>query len=248
MEKEKVEFEDVLKLYNKGLTDEEIAEVLECSHQHIKRIRLSNGLKREEAKRPNNYKYSNIEYQVILGTVLGDGHLARQHKNGGVVLSISHCERQKEYIEWKREFLKENSCEVRKEWCHDARFKNPDYVRYSFYTYSSTDLIDFYNRWYLPKKTICKEDFEKIEPLGLAIWYMDDGHKCVDGGCVLCTNSFSLEELHMVQEVLKNKFDIDTTIWESCNETYIPAKSYQKFKDLIYPYINEVKCMQYKLE
>ena len=38
-----------------------------------------------------------------------------------------------------------------------------------------------------------KDLFERIEPLGLAIWFMDDGSKEGNSGYLLCTNSFSNE-------------------------------------------------------
>ena len=60
-----------------------------------------------------------------------------------------------------------------------------------------------YNRWYNPIKHICIEDFKKINGLGLAIWYMDDGSKCKDGGGIISTNCFSLEELEQVKNERK---------------------------------------------
>lgn len=79
--------------------------------------------------------------------------------------------------------------------CHDNRFKIKDYTQPLFYTESLKCLKNFYDRWYTPKKSMCLEDFSKINPLGLAIWYMDDGYKPKYGGCCLCTQSFSKEKL-----------------------------------------------------
>ncbi len=77
---------------------------------------------------------------------------------------------------------------------------------------------------------------------------MDDGYKCKPyGGCMLCTNCFTRDELKMIQQMLKEKFDINATInCESSNLVYIPSKEFPKFKSLIEPYI--VPCMKYKIE
>ena len=241
----KINEEELINLFNQGLSDKEIANKMNYSPQHIKRTRLKLKLYRGEIKKPNNYIYNNEEYQVILGSLLGDGHLCKKFENSGVILSIKHCEKQKEYVEYKQNILKNNSCLVYKQQCYDDRFKNPNYINYGFYTYSSISLIDMYNRWYNPIKHICIEDFKKINGLGLAIWYMDDGSKCKDGGGIISTNCFSLEELEQVKNILYSKFNINIHIYNTTNTIYIPASDFNKFKILIEPYI--IPCMKYKL-
>lgn len=48
-----------------------------------------------------NMKITKYERELLLFMALGDGHL---DKRG--VLSIVHCEKQKEYIEWKYNLIK----------------------------------------------------------------------------------------------------------------------------------------------
>lgn len=43
--------------------------------------------------------------QVLIGTVLGDGSLYNDWPKQTATLSISHCEAQKEYVEWKARLL-----------------------------------------------------------------------------------------------------------------------------------------------
>ena len=108
---------------------------------------------------------------------------------------MQHCLKQKDYCLYKQQLLKRLNPKYKEIQCHDNRFKIKDYTQPLFYTESLKCLKNFYDRWYTPKKSMCLEDFSKINPLGLAIWYMDDGYKPKYGGCCLCTQSFSKEKL-----------------------------------------------------
>jgi ribosomal protein S6 len=247
IKKSELNKETIKELFNSNKSDEEIGEVLGLSSATVKKQRQSIGLLRAN-KRPNNYIYSNEEFQIILGSLLGDGSLQKTYTSGGTVFKVTHCEKQKEYIEYKWNFLKNNSSEIKEYTFHDDRRKNPDYISYTFYTKSSLSLNEMFNNWYRPNKTIYKEDLYKIEPLGIAIWYMDDGYKCKPyGGGMLCTNLFSKQELEIIQQMFKDKFDINVTINnQSNNLVYIPSSEFSKFKELIEPYV--IDSMKYKLE
>lgn len=244
--KHTIDDEIVEKLVKQGYNDEQIGKKLNRAPatiaKHRQKLRLI-----DFSKIPNNYKYSNEEFQVILGSLLGDGSLVKTHVNGGTILKISHCEQQKQYLEYKWNLLKNNSSEIKHYSFTDSRRKIPEYKQYSFYTKSSLSLNDTYYNWYRPIKTIYKEDLFKLEPLGLAIWYMDDGYKCNPyGGCMLCTNNFSKNELELIKEMFSSKFNINVTLNNKANNlVYIPSSEFSKFKDLIKPYV--IPTMQYKL-
>ena len=73
---------------------------------------------------------------------------------------------------------------------------------------------------------------------------MDDGNKPNPYGYLLCTNSFSLEDLVKIKTFFKVKFNIDTTIHKN-NLIYITAQGKKIFKKLIEPYMEA--SMLYKL-
>jgi hypothetical protein len=52
-----------------------------------------------------------------------------------------------------------------------------------------------------------------LTPLSLAYWICDDGcfHK-TQRSLILCTNSFTLEEVNLLMSVLNNKFNLQCTI------------------------------------
>lgn len=230
-------------MLQEGYNDKEIANLTGYAIATVKKHRQKLGILLQN-KRPNNYNYNDIEFQVILGSVLGDGNLCKKHKNGGTHLRITHSPKQKEYLEYKYQLLKNNSFSIRKYKFFDKRRKNPSYSEYCFYTKSSISLNDMYYNWYTPIKRIYEPDLFKIEPLGLAIWYMDDGSNCPDGGCHLCTNCFSNEDIVIIQKVLLSKFNLHTNVHKG-NIIYIPKSDFFKFKDIIKPYI--IPSMEYKL-
>jgi hypothetical protein len=91
----------------------EIAECLGYSESYIHSKRLSLNLKRSEAKKPISYNFSEEEFQVIIGSILGDGSLVQHHKNGGAVLTFNHCVEQEEYIRYKQKLLSNITSEVK---------------------------------------------------------------------------------------------------------------------------------------
>jgi hypothetical protein len=78
---------------------------------------------------------------------------------------------------------------------------------------------------------------------------MDDGYRRSDcnKGLYLCTSSFTLDEQYLLMSCLLDNFKIDTRIhWASGNaRLYIPAKSAEKFCEMVRPYTLE--SMSYKL-
>lgn len=188
------------------------------------------------------------QQEVLIGTMLGDGCL---EKNGRYArLRIDHSEQQREYVEWKYKVFQE-------------------------WTISSPTLVDYFdtrtNKTYyhcrfttlsLEVFSVYREMFyhegRKRVPLELngllksyrsiAVWYMDDGYRRSDcKGLYLCTSSFVLDEQNLLRTCLADNFKIDTKIhWAAGNaRLYIPAKTAEKFCEMIRPYM--IESMSYKL-
>lgn len=235
--------EKIPKLIQQGKTDSEIGQLLGKAPSTIKRWRQKMGFIRVR-KTSINYQPTPLEEQVLIGSLLGDGNLTRQKGNKrGTIFSVSHCLKQKEYIEFKHDILKRTSSPITLYTFNDNRF-NKQYQEYSFRLHSNTQLNKMFENWYTPKKKIYKEDLYKLEGLGLAIWYMDDGYKPKYGGCFISTNCFSFEDLEIIKKMFLEKFNIHVT-YNSKHITYIPAKEFPKFVKLIKPYI--IPSMKYKL-
>lgn len=235
--------EEFLEFYNKNLTDKQIAEELNVSEGYVvqRRNKLNLPFNIEEKE---IIPLTDTEFQVLLGTVLGDTHLYRKYTNGDCTGTCNHCLEQKELIFTKYNYLKNISKEPRLVNKYDERLKNPSYQQWYWYINANPALNELYDMFYKDKiKYINKELFEKIEPLGLAIWYMDDGSN-VRSGYILCTNAFTDEDLKIIQDVLLHKFGINTSVHKD-HSLYIKSDSKLTFKNLIEPYI--VESMKYKL-
>jgi len=164
--------------------------------------------------------------QVLIGTVLGDGHLGSPNKVNPY-FSTNCCIKDKDYIWWKYNMLK--STEM---------FKRPPYeqTHHSFgklrqvvelHSRASHSLLKYYN-WFYPNgvKRIPREILDRLQPLGLAVWFMDDGcfsiwignrrkgrkgklYKKVN----ICMGDFLYEDVELSRNYLLSKFGLDFKIY-----------------------------------
>ncbi len=233
----------LIELYNQGKSDEEIAKVFNISPKTVSRHRCRLRLV-DNSKISKDYQYTEEQFQVILGSILGDGNLLKKYKKGGTILTIAHCDAQLEYLKYKQKLLQPCISNIKRYIRCDHRRKVPKYHHNEIYTPSLLSLNVMYRNWYIPIKRIYKEDLYKIKPLGLAIWFMDDGYKIGNAG-ELCTNCFPIEDLQIIQQMFKDLYDIQVTIYTKRHLIYIPSKEFKKFVKLIQPYI--IPSMQYKI-
>lgn len=157
------------------------------------------------------------EKSIILGTLLGDGSLTRY---GALV--VSHGEKQLEYIEWKKKMLG---------WLCDSdlykRKSKGDGVYSKFPTYSLRTHSHPY--FYKLREQLYAEKIKRVAPiiesegfddLALAVWYFDDGSLNKRYGTVtLATNSFLKEDVVLLVEFLRDKFEVDAILEPRRNNT-----------------------------
>ena len=86
-----------------------------------------------------------------------------------------------------------------------------------------------------------------LNPLSLAIWFMDDGTKGPSGGYTLNTQSFSYKENEYLRSILEKKFSLIVSIHKDKKwwRLFINPKSRFLFENLIDSYIHPL--MRYKL-
>lgn len=238
-----VNYNSVIELIKQGFNMHQIAKKINCSTQIVQYIARKYNLKIIPKSRILDIEFTNDEFQVLYGTILGDTHLSHNSKN--IHGSFNHCIKQKELAEFKQQYLNRFTNQVRIVKKYDKRLKVPNYEQYYCYIKASTALNAIYDKIYNNNtKYINKELLYKLDGLGIAIWYMDDGSKPKYGGYLLCTMNFSNSDLNIIQEFFKQKFDINTTVRKD-KSLYIKANSKEKFKELIKPYI--IPSMMYKL-
>ena len=204
----------------------------------------------EELK--NKIKLSERQRSIIVGTLLGDGHLETVDKGRTYRLKITHSARQKEYIEWLYLELKNmvRTPPQRK----IKKGMNKVYEEYWFNTYSLGSLRFYGQQFYVGGEKIIPEMIGKLlDPLAIAVWFMDDGsyksnrHRTY----IIHTLSFKKKELELISEVLREKYGIKIKLHKQYYKSsikwrlYILSESAEKFKNLIEPYV--LPSLKYKL-
>ena len=191
---------------------------------------------------------SKRQKEILIGLILGDGHLEKLYTPILGRLKVEHSYKQKDYVDWLyKEFRNwvRSKPKIRSLKAWGKLRKN-----YRFSTYGHKILGEFRERFYEGKKKIVPNDIEKdITSLGLAVWYMDDGsikskkHK----GVFLNTQGFRENSVMKLQKMLGNKFGIKSTTRKEKNgkQIYLGGKSGEKFIALAKPYI--ISSMKYKI-
>ena len=171
---------------------------------------------------------------IIEGCLLGDGTM-RCKTNA--LLEINHSIKQSEYVDWKYgEFADLISTKPHK------RFGNAGRIAYRFTTRSLPELTEIYKKFYTMGKKIIPNDLI-LQPLSLAVWFMDDGCKSYRA-VYLNTQKFSVVEQNTLALLLKQQFNIRATLNKD-KQYYrlrIAVSSVGEFIELIKPYLLPMFC------
>jgi len=191
---------------------------------------------------------SKRQKEILIGLILGDGHLEKLYTPTLGRLKVEHSYKQKDYVDW---LYNEFRNWVRSE--PKAKKKNvwnKIYQNYGFLTYGHRLLGEFQEKFYREGKKIVPNDLGKdITPLGLAVWFMDDGsiksnrHK----GLFLNTQDFKKSDVRRLQRILRNKFSIPSLTRKDGKgeQIYLGGNSAEKFIEIIRFYV--IPSMEYKI-
>lgn len=186
-------------------------------------------------------KLSITQEQVLIGSILGDGCLQLSKNGKSARLQIRNCLKQSEYVDWKYLFFQEWS----------PRGVHDDTANQSVYfdTLFHKELGEWRDIFYPDGKKIIPAEINRLltSPLALAIWFMDDGNGRSESKSLrISSYSFSIVENKLLQDCLRENFQIESTIHADSKGCYlyIPAKSAVILFQLIQAHIHPT--MQYK--
>lgn len=190
-------------------------------------------------KQMRETKLTESQISVLVGSLLGDGYLDQTTR--GYSLRLHHSIRQKDYIEWKYNFLKNLVNTPPK--IYGTRI----YCRTVSHPFLKHLRELFYRNGYkiIPKKYLRK----LINPLALAVQIMDDGTNELGSGRCLKINSqsFTYEEHKFLCDLLRNEFGLKANI--NKDRTYFRIRfhkeSMAKLIEIVKPYI--LPSLFYKL-
>lgn len=192
------------------------------------------------------------EKQVLYGSLLGDGALTvKEGYSKNATFTEGHCLEQRPYLEWKAEQLVRFKPVVR-----DLNLKENIKAfkingKCQLYTSPAPILNKLYLKFYGKKKIVTRELLDELTPLGLAVWYMDDGSYVGSKNSpnsVLYTNCFSYEEHEIMQDWFKERWNIDVRILEQEKKYHylrFPVSETVKLHNIIKQHIHF--CMIYKI-
>lgn len=235
-------------LINK-LTDYKIAKKFNCTPTWIRTLRKRFKIKSIKPYERNKVQdLSSQQKEVIYGSLLGDASIkfGGREGNKNAFLSISQTNKALTEFKYKimNDFVKTGVKSYR-----DNRPKRKK--MYYFNTISHPFFTNIYNEIYKTGvKTISKQWLDKLTPLGLAMWYFDDGSITKSTHQMrISTEGFSYKEHLLMKDYFNKKWKIKVDIKKSSRPNkYIlsfRAKERNKFFKFIGAFI--IPQMQYKI-
>lgn len=176
------------------------------------------------------FHFNKQQEQVLIGSYFGDGCLIDNR------MRLVHGEKQYNYLSWKKAIL--SNLTTQNNFNINKSGYQPNNKIYCFSTNKLIYLSEFSLDYCL----------KKLDILGLAIWFMDDGSLC-NKNYSLSTCSFTLLENQLIQKTFKDKFNFKGKIKleKRCNKYYFTfnREETRTISFLIREFV--IESMQYKL-
>ncbi len=186
-----------------------------------------------------------LQKQLIISSLLGDGGLIATGGGKSFRFTVSHGSKQKDYLFWKHQTLKE-------------LVRTPPKLQqqtnaWKFNTLSSPELTEMHAQFYRGRQKIVPEIVRGIlgNPQALAIWYMDDGNLRREYGkiygCMLNSHSFTHEDNEKLSRWLYQRYGVKSVLQKNHGKyrLYFGSESWKTFCTIITPYV--VPALRYKL-
>ena len=230
-------YEEVEKLVRSNKSDKEIAKLFNVKPISVYFFRKRNNIKRDNLLINKAIEPTKRQMSIIVGSLLGDASLRKTNINP--IFSCEHGIKQLEYCKWKVAELNSLGSKL-------SIYKRKTIDRRTGIYYESAVcklpanpvLLPIYNSLYKEKrKTITKEILKNFDELSLAVMFMDDGN-CTKESINISTNCFNEEELLLLLEFFKKRFNLTFHI-NSNHSIYLLKKDFEHFKELVLPYMRQ---------
>jgi hypothetical protein len=174
---------------------------------------------------------TDVQRQVILGSILGDGCLELAPGGSNYGLSIKHGLKQEKYLLWKASLLENLVSKID----HPQERVRVRTIRHPLITTMAKDFIVD------GRKTVSGKWVSEMGPLAFAVWYLDDGNllpnrisrkgKFRKPEIRFSTNAFTGSEDEILRNELTRKVGVKTTIcsWTQKTAFGIPRPKPERF-------------------
>nr|YP_008475182.1 hypothetical protein [Candida labiduridarum]AGS44490.1 hypothetical protein [Candida labiduridarum] len=158
-----------------------------------------------------NINISDNVKEIIIGELLGDGHINLSPNNKSARLEWTFSSKSLNYVN----YLKFNKL---KSLCNDtlpSPYPKDNPIQYWFSTKYRPDILDLHKLWYkydyINNKYIkILPEYLNISPISLAHWLMGDG--TYTSSIILCSDTFSKDEVIKLINYLDKQYNIKSTI------------------------------------
>lgn len=184
---------------------------------------------------------SQIQKEILVGTLLGDGHLESSRSSVLARFKVRHTALFLEYINWIYGFWKPWTLKIP---AYDSC--NNSYILRTIY---HSELANWRKLFYEGKQKIIPNTINNLlkTPLSLAVWFMDDGNGAKGRAWLrLSTYAFGLSGNLVLQNCLMRNFGLEAKIYHDSKGNYLwfGKSTALKLYFLLKPYI--LPCMKYK--
>ncbi len=192
---------------------------------------------------------------LLIGLLLGDGTISNNY-----VFKLSHCEQQRDYLEWKIKLLGNNGIRANgiKEYISTCGYNSGKKVLYT--QLSIIPFIKVLRRvFYRPKKILGNRKLlNRLSAQEIAIWYMDDG--CINirksknkihGFYIRIATCLPEKELQVIIDYFKEVWNISFYKISEGKGTYslcCGTKEGIKFINIVKSYVQQVPSMIHKIQ
>lgn len=192
---------------------------------------------------------------LLIGLLLGDGTISNNY-----VFKLSHCEQQRDYLEWKIKLLGNNGIRANgiKEYISTCEYNSGKKVLYT--QLSIIPFIKVLRRvFYRPKKILGNRKLlNRLSAQEIAIWYMDVG--CINirksknkihGFYIRIATCLPEKELQVIIDYFKEVWNISFYKISEGKGTYslcCGTKEGIKFINIVKPYVQQVPSMIHKIQ
>ena len=203
-------------------------------------------------------KFNKESRNLLIAILLGDGTISNNY-----VFKIAHAESQKDYLEWKVKQLNENGIRNNgiKSYIKTKGFNTGTPVYYT-----QLNIIPFIKVLrrvvYKDKKIIGNRKLlNRLTPMGISIWYMDDGHinirrsanGKIHGFYIKISTCEPKDEVQVIINYFKEVWGINFYMFhegkkEDSYSLCCGTKEGLKFIELVKPYVQQVPSMIHKIQ
>lgn len=191
----------------------------------------------------SKFALSDKQKFVLIGTLLGDGNLAK--RGNYCRLFIKHSINQRALIKWKYDIFKNIVLMPLNFFAQKVNEKEYQFVQ--FVTLTHPIFNKYKELFYRDSRKIIPTDIRRIfyHPLSLAVLLMDDGANDTFG-VTLQTHSFEKNEVEMLSKTIKKNFQIVTSLRKNKGKwiIYFPKKEIVKLYQAIEKYL--LPSLKYK--